>query len=108
MNASATGLRIAVADDEPEMRQFFQELLPATGHQVVGIVETGRQLVECCRLHRPDLVITDIKMPDMDGIEAAAVVNRERTVPVVLVSGHIERELLARCGAEYSRWKTAS
>ncbi len=101
MNAPATGLRIAVADDEQEMRQFFQELLPHMGHQVVGIVETGRQLAECCRQQRPDVVITDIKMPDMDGIEAAAVVNRERNVPVVLVSGHTEGELLARAGAEY-------
>jgi response regulator NasT len=98
---SATALRVAVADDEPEMRQFFQELLPTMGHQVVGIVSTGAQLVECCRQHRPDMVITDIKMPDMDGIDAAAAVNRERNVPVVLVSGHTEGELLARSGAEY-------
>jgi AmiR/NasT family two-component response regulator len=101
MNAPASGLRIAVADDEPEMRQFFQELLPCMGHEVVGVVETGRQLAECCRIHKPDVVITDIKMPDMDGIEAAAVVNRERQVPVVLVSGHTEGDLLARSGAEY-------
>jgi response regulator NasT len=101
MNAPATGLRIAVADDEQDMRQFFQELLPYMGHEVVGIVETGRQLAECCRIHNPDVVITDIKMPDMDGIEAAAVVNRERQVPVVLVSGHTDGELLARSGAEY-------
>ena len=101
MNAPATGLRIAVADDEQEMRQFFEELLPHMGHQVVGVVETGRQLAECCRLHRPDVVVTDIKMPDMDGIDAAAAVNRDHHVPVVLVSGHTESELLARSGAEY-------
>jgi response regulator NasT len=101
MNTPATGLRVAVADDDAEMRQFFRELLPAMGHQVVGVVQTGRQLAECCRQQRPDLVITDIKMPDMDGIEAAAAVNRERSVPVVLVSGYTEAELLARSGAEY-------
>lgn len=101
MNAPASGLRIAVADDEQEMRQFFKELLPLMGHQIVGIVESGRQLADCCRQQRPDVVITDIKMPDMDGIEAAAVVNRERNIPVVLVSGHTEGELLARSGAEY-------
>jgi AmiR/NasT family two-component response regulator len=101
MNAPATGLRIVVADDEQEMRQFFQELLPLMGHQIVGTVETGRQLADCCRQQRPDVVITDIKMPDMDGIEAAAVVNRERNIPVVLISGHTEGELLARSGAEY-------
>jgi AmiR/NasT family two-component response regulator len=101
MNAPAVGLRIAVADDEPVMRQFFQELLPHMGHQVVAAAETGRQLADCCRATRPDVVITDIKMPDMDGIEAAAVVNRDHEVPVVLVSAHTEGDLLARSGAEY-------
>lgn len=101
MNAPATGLNIVVADDELEMRDFFEELLPMMGHKVAAIVETGRQLAESCRVHRPDVVITDIKMPDMDGIDAAAAINRERQVPVVLVSGHTEGDLLARSGAEY-------
>ncbi len=101
MNAPATGLRIAVADDERDMRQFFEELLPHMGHQVVVVAETGRQLADCCRRERPDVVITDIKMPDMDGIEAAAEVNRDREIPVVLVSAHTEGDLLARSGAEY-------
>jgi AmiR/NasT family two-component response regulator len=101
MNAPATGLRIAVADDERDMRLFFQELLPHMGHEVVVNAETGRQLVEQCRVMRPDAVITDIKMPDMDGIEAATAINREREIPVVLVSAHQEAELLARSGAEH-------
>jgi AmiR/NasT family two-component response regulator len=101
MNTSPKRLRIAVADDEHDTRQFFRELLPHLGYQVVAIAETGRQLVEQCKSTKPDLVITDIKMPDMDGIEAATAVNREREVPVVLVSGHQEAELLARSGAEY-------
>jgi response regulator NasT len=101
MNAPATGLRVAVADDERDMRQLFQELLPLMGHQVVTVAETGRQLAESCRDARPDIVITDIKMPDMDGIAAAAEVNRDQQIPVVLVSAHTEGELLARSGAEY-------
>lgn len=101
MNLPATGLRIAVADDERDMRQLFEELLPLMGHQVVTVAETGRQLAESCREARPDIVITDIKMPDMDGIAAAAEVNRERQIPVVLVSAHTEGDLLARSGAEY-------
>ena len=68
MNAS---VRIAVADDEPRMRQFYEEVLPVLGHQVVCSAETGKELVDGCQMSRPELVITDIKMPDMDGIEAA-------------------------------------
>jgi response regulator NasT len=101
VNTLITGLRIAVADDEREMRQFFQELLPQMGHKVVAAAETGRQLVERCDAAQPDLIITDIKMPDLDGIEAAAQANRHREVPVVLVSAHHEGELLMRSGAEY-------
>ena len=101
MNAPATRLRIAVADDERDMRQFFAEWLPEMGHQVVAIADTGRQLIEKCRSTWPDLIITDIKMPDMDGIDAVAEVNRGREVPVVLVSAHQESDLLLRSGAEH-------
>ena len=101
MNAPATELRIAVADDEPEMRQYFQELLPAMGHQVVGVVQTGKELAECCRIQRPDVVITDIKMPDMDGIDAAVKLYAERPVPVILVSAYSDAKLIERAEADH-------
>jgi response regulator NasT len=101
MIAPAVGLRVAVADDERDMRLFFQELLPHMGHQVVVNAETGRQLIDECRSAQPDVVITDIKMPDMDGIEAATLLNREREVPTVLVSAYHEAELLARSEADH-------
>jgi response regulator NasT len=93
-------LRVAVADDERDMREFLQEVLPRLGHQVVAVAETGKQLAERCRETHPDLIITDIKMPDMDGIEAAELANRERPVPVVLVSGHDDPDLVVRAGTD--------
>ena len=78
-------LRIVVADDEPDMREYFQKILPRLGHQVVGVAQDGRSLVEHCRRLRPDLVITDIKMPDLDGIDAATQIYQERPLPVILV-----------------------
>jgi response regulator NasT len=93
---STAGLRVVVADDERDVRQFFQELLTHLGHQVVATAETGRQLIERCRPAAPDLILTDIKMPDMDGLEAAEAVNRDRPVPVIVVSAHSEPELLQR------------
>jgi two-component system, response regulator PdtaR len=65
-------LRIAIADDEPDMRDYFQQVLPRLGHTVVAVAQNGRELVELCRTKNPDLVITDIKMPEMDGIDAAS------------------------------------
>jgi response regulator NasT len=98
MSPLLRSLRIAVADDEPDVRQFFQELLPRLGHQLVGVAATGRELTEQCRTASPDLVITDIRMRDMDGLEAAAEVNRERPIPVILVTAHPDVDFLARAG----------
>ena len=51
-------LRIAIADDEPDMRDYFQEVLPRMGHTVVALAQNGRELVDLCRATNPDLVIT--------------------------------------------------
>jgi response regulator NasT len=96
-----TSLRIAVADDEPDMRTYFQKCLPRLGHQVVAVCSNGRELVEQVRITQPDLVITDIKMPDMDGIEAATQLYQEYPVPVILVSAHHEPELIERAEADH-------
>jgi response regulator NasT len=89
-------LRIAVADDEQDMRDYLQHILPQTGHEVVAVAETGKQLVEQCRTTHPDLVIADIRMPQMDGIEAAVQICRDRPVPVILVSAYHDPDLLER------------
>jgi response regulator NasT len=94
-------LRIAVADDEADMRDFFERMLPRLGHRVVSSAETGRQLVEHCRALAPDLVITDIKMPDMDGIQAAQAICEERPVPVILVSAYHDAELIERAEGDH-------
>lgn len=96
-----TSLRIVVADDEPDMRDYFRKCLSRLGHQVVAIAENGRELVEHCRALQPDLVITDIKMPDVDGIDAATQIYRVRPVPVILVSAYHEPELIARAEADH-------
>ena len=96
-----TSLRIAVADDELEMRDFFEKVLPRFGHQVVAVAENGAQLVQHCRRLQPDLVITDIKMPELDGIEASTQICRERPVPVILVSAYHDPALIERAEANH-------
>jgi response regulator NasT len=95
-----TRLRIAVADDEVEMRDYFRRILPRLGYEVVSVAENGRELVDACRAHRPDLLITDVKMPEMDGLTAALLVFRELALPVILVSGHIDPRLSEPDGAQ--------
>jgi response regulator NasT len=89
-------LRIIVADDESSMVHYFQETLELLGHQVVAGVQTGRELVQQCRALKPDLVITDIKMPDMDGLHAAAEISRDQAVPIIVVSAYHDPELIER------------
>ena len=64
-------LRIVIADNESIIRMDLREMLEEAGHEIVGEAIDGRKAVELTRQHRPDLVIMDIKMPQMDGITAA-------------------------------------
>jgi two-component system, response regulator PdtaR len=81
-------VRIVVADDEQDAREYLREILTRLGHEVV-LAQGGRQLVELCRSFNPDLIVVDVKMPDMDGLEAAAVVNQgDQKIPVILISAH--------------------
>jgi two-component system, response regulator PdtaR len=93
-------LRIAVADDEPDMREYFGRILPLLGHDVVAIASTGAGLIDVCRRLSPDAVITDIKMPDMDGLAAVRAIRVERPVPVIVVTGYQDRHHRQRAHEE--------
>jgi response regulator NasT len=94
-------LRIVIADDELDMREYFQQVLPRLGHTVVATACDGRELVEQCRVTEPDLAITDIKMPGMDGIDAAAQIYQDRPIPVILVSAHHDATLVERAELDH-------
>ena len=80
-------LRIAIADDDGVGREFLFLVLSRMGHEVVRLAENGRQLADYCLESPPDLVITDVQMPQLDGISAAAEITRRHDVPIVLLSG---------------------
>lgn len=75
--------RIIIADDEALIRQDLREMLTNLGYLVVGDVGDGRSAVHLTRELKPDLLIMDIRMPDMDGIEAARNPDRGRDCPRV-------------------------
>lgn len=92
-------LRISVADDEPDMLSYYQRMLTHLGHKVVSCSATGRALVSACREQRPDLVITDLRMPELDGLSAVEQIEAEFPVPVILVSAYHSPELVERANA---------
>ncbi len=91
----AVSLRIVVADGDPAICQGHHEYLTRLGHQACGAA-TGRQLVEQCRLLRPDLVITAVHFPDLDGSTVADEVCREQPTPLILVPGEQDAGALPR------------
>jgi len=88
--------RILIADDESLIRLDLREMLDALGYDVVAEAEDGRNALELARRLRPDLVIMDIKMPNVDGIAAAEDLTRERIAPVVLVTAYSDQGLVER------------
>ena len=88
--------RVVIADDESIIRMDLREMLTNLGYLVVGEAGDGRSAVNLTRELRPDIVIMDIRMPDMDGIEAAKTLTEEKIAPVLLLTAFSQRELVTR------------
>lgn len=86
--------RVVIADDESIIRMDLREMLTNLGYLVVGETGDGISAVNLARELRPDLVIMDIKMPDLDGIQAAKILTEERIAPVLLLTAFSQQELI--------------
>ena len=93
---SVDKLRVVIADDESIIRLDLKETLQRMGHQVVAEAGDGRTAVDLVRQHRPDLVVLDVKMPEMDGVDAAKEVSKERLAPVLLLTAYSQQDLVQR------------
>ena len=85
-----------MADDEPLLVEEISAYLQDAGHEVVGTASTGKELVDRCDELQPGLVVTDIKMPDMDGLEAAEKICTKQPIPVVIVSAYHDEDFIKR------------
>lgn len=81
-------LRIAIADDESEIRDHYSKLVKRLGHEVVAAVGTGTALVEACQRLHPDLIVTDVRMPGLDGDQAMREVWKSESIPTILISAY--------------------
>jgi AmiR/NasT family two-component response regulator len=88
--------RVIIADDESIVRTDLKEMLATLNYLVVGEVGDGQSAVNLARELKPDVVLMDIKMPDMDGIEAAKILTEEQIAPVVLLTAYSQKDLVDR------------
>ncbi|HEV3142625.1 MAG TPA: response regulator [Gemmataceae bacterium] len=93
-------LRIAVAEDEPVMQRYLQETLTVLGHQV-NVAGNGKDLIDRCKAEKPELVITDIRLPDMNGLDAASSVYQESPVPIIVISAFHDADLVERAERDH-------
>jgi AmiR/NasT family two-component response regulator len=88
--------RVLIAEDETLIRLDLRQLLEGAGFDVCAEARDGEEAVELARSEEPDLAVLDVKMPRLDGIEAARRILDERPIPIVMVTAYGERELVAR------------
>lgn len=89
-------LRIVIADDEPIIRLDLKKMLEDCGYDVIAELGDGASAVEAARSMNPDVVILDIKMPVLDGIEAAKIIAEEKIAPVLLLTAYSQIDLVNR------------
>jgi len=88
--------RVLIAEDETIIRLDLRELLERSGFEVCAEARDGEEAVALARSERPDVAIMDVKMPKLDGIEAARRILDERPIPIVMLTAYGQQELVAR------------
>src|SRR5437762_432414 len=89
-------MRILVAEDETIIRLDLKDMLERAGHEVCGEAKDGEEAVALARSLEPDLAIMDVKMPKLDGIDAARKILDERPIPIVMLTAYGQEELVSR------------
>ncbi len=89
-------LRIIVADDEAVIRMGLKTMLQALNHKVIATARNGKEAIEKVKQFEPDMLLLDIKMPDMDGLTAAQILASEAPLPIVMLTAYSQKALVEK------------
>src|SRR5438552_14610269 len=95
-SCESRGMRILIAEDETIIRLDLRALLERAGFEVCAEARDGEEAVELARAQEPDVALLDVKMPRLDGIEAARRILDERPMPIVMLTAYGQDELVSR------------
>ncbi len=89
-------MKVLIADDDPIIRLDLKQMLETLNYEVIGEAQDGAQAVELAKSLLPDICLLDVKMPVMDGVDAATAIADEGIAPVVLITAYSDQELVER------------
>ena len=87
-------MRVLIVDDESLIRMDLRDIIESCGHEVVAEGINGVEALALCKKHKPDIILMDVKMPELDGIEAARQIGFHHEAPVVLLTSYSQQDLI--------------
>ena len=91
-----TATRILIAEDNDLVSLTLEEQLKGLGYDVIGIARTGQEAVDLASRLSPDVVLMDIRMPEIDGTEAATRINQQRSTPIIMLTAYADKETIRK------------
>jgi two-component system, response regulator PdtaR len=88
--------RILIAEDNDLVSLTLEEQLKGLGYDVIGIARTGVEAVDLAARLSPDLILMDIRMPEIDGTEAAMRINQQRSVPIIMLTAYTDKDTVRK------------
>ena len=92
-------IRILVAEDNDLVALTLEEQLKSLGYDVIAVAHTGAEAIDLAGRLTPDMIIMDIRMPEIEGTEAAARINAQRPTPILMLTAYTDRETIRRAEA---------